>query len=534
MGIQISTNFNSFSKTILDARSGPYFSADLTDTSVIAAGLPLSQRSVGLITYIVDMPANIAGEFVEGNVKAYIFDGGVDEIHIVPFGEGGGGGSGWDGTYNLQVTPDIYLFTTNNQEYFKYTYINDPGGPWDGNAEVRIGNNSNMHISILGIIQAPLKLKNSNSLQAYDAAYNVAHNLIYLSSADLIKIGNYVHQTSILSLNPTLDPIVRQGDGTIYTDYTIMHEGNDVYTSALNAVDPGDDLTTPIDVGGIPAGTTISSLEGKRMSDLWDRLLLPLIGPAITRGKSSSISGNVTGSIELGSILSFNLVGALNQGEITSGNDAKTILVGAAIDYTFTGPGVPGSVTQISDTYTITPIPAVLGTNEWSIAVRNSTGITPYYNSYNEQVTDINIDTERIEAYMTPVTSKVEGKYRILMGTFTDENDPIHDGSGYLDPAKFSDDYLGLPADKTTKKINYTSSRRMFVVAFPEPWGAVERFGFVALNTEVDKLDKLILQPADADNYLLQDGVKLTYRVYKFITLAAGNVDDFINIQIKK
>ena len=229
MGIGIITGFESNSPEMLDLRSGPYYSTDLTDTTAITDALDPANRFVGQLCFLIDTPKDpITDVFGDGNISIFIFDVGTADHQLIPFGEylSGSGGAGWDGTYNLQVDEGIYLYTTNNQRYLDYVYIDDAGGPWDGRAEVRLGNDSDMHVSILGIIQKPLKLKNSNSLQAYDSTYSAAHNLIYLSSADLIKIGNYVHQTSILSLDPSFDPVVRQGDSTTYTDYTIWHEGN--------------------------------------------------------------------------------------------------------------------------------------------------------------------------------------------------------------------------------------------------------------------------------------------------------------------
>lgn len=87
MAIKIITNFDSASQTILDARSGPYYSPDLANTDTVVASLPENKRSIGLSVVVCDqLPDPITGAFTSGNLSVWIFDGGIDQVNLVPFG----------------------------------------------------------------------------------------------------------------------------------------------------------------------------------------------------------------------------------------------------------------------------------------------------------------------------------------------------------------------------------------------------------------------------------------------------------------
>lgn len=89
MAISIITGFMSNSKEMLDKRSGPYYSADLTNKSVILANLDPLNRFPGLITFLIDQPADEqSGLFPDnGNVAAFIFDGGITYDELIPFAD---------------------------------------------------------------------------------------------------------------------------------------------------------------------------------------------------------------------------------------------------------------------------------------------------------------------------------------------------------------------------------------------------------------------------------------------------------------
>jgi hypothetical protein len=87
MAIEIISGIKSYSRESLDKRSGPY------DTLANAlAAIPSSQRYVGLPVVVVASAAyDGSGNFISGNVTRYLFDGGIDDVHLVEDATGAGG-----------------------------------------------------------------------------------------------------------------------------------------------------------------------------------------------------------------------------------------------------------------------------------------------------------------------------------------------------------------------------------------------------------------------------------------------------------
>jgi len=81
MAINIITGFRSSSREALDKRLGPYASV----ADALAALDEAIDRYVGLKVVIVDNAVtDPAGNFIEGDITKYIFDGGITDAHLVP------------------------------------------------------------------------------------------------------------------------------------------------------------------------------------------------------------------------------------------------------------------------------------------------------------------------------------------------------------------------------------------------------------------------------------------------------------------
>jgi len=79
MAIDIITGFTSASRESLDKRSGPYASL-----AAAKAALDTNERFVGLKVLVADgATPDSAGNFIDGDLTEYVFDGGIDDNDLV-------------------------------------------------------------------------------------------------------------------------------------------------------------------------------------------------------------------------------------------------------------------------------------------------------------------------------------------------------------------------------------------------------------------------------------------------------------------
>ena len=170
-----------------------------------------------------------------------------------------------------------------------------------------------------------------------------------------------------------------------------------------------------ITVGGIESGSTF---DFETMSDMWTKLLYPLILPTYTR-EYTTICGVTHFIEEVGASISFQLDYTFNRGMIDSKNNYQDIfLVGEELDissngHTFHGPGVnplTGLVTDgiIED-----------GENEWNIVVVYTGGTGDYYDSKGDSAT--NLDYLRVNGNTSASATTMIGDYKQWWGSSTSE-----------------------------------------------------------------------------------------------------------------
>lgn len=151
--------------------------------------------------------------------------------------------------------------------------------------------------------------------------------------------------------------------------------GGSVYDSSL---DPS--TTMPSSVGGIPAGTTVSDLNGDTISSLWDALLFPTAYPTLT-APNNSFSSN-TGSLqEIGANINIIFTASFSRGSISPQYTATSpYRSGLPNTYTYTGTGIAGSVSSASltDASTLTGYIVIAGSQSWTNTVSYDAGVQPY------------------------------------------------------------------------------------------------------------------------------------------------------------
>lgn len=101
------------------------------------------------------------------------------------------------------------------------------------------------------------------------------------------------------------------------------------YTSKLDS-----ELTTMNKLGGIDAGTTVSDLNKKTISEILDTLLFPTLYPTKVDGSLSLTSTN-NGLVKVGTDITVNLKTNFNKGEWKLNNIKQCDYLGDAIDYSF-------------------------------------------------------------------------------------------------------------------------------------------------------------------------------------------------------
>lgn len=189
-----------------------------------------------------------------------------------------------------------------------------------------------------------------------------------------------------------------------------------VYDNVNYETSLADSLPMPNAVGGIPAGTLVSALEGKTVQSMFDDLLFPTVLASITTPKSVSLAvSGTTGNVELGTLLSNNLTATFNVGVITDGDGITTHdLVGAATLYTFTGTGI-SSTPQAGNVLGIS-VNAVLGSNNWAVTTDHAIGTDPYFDNKGNAGT--NLDASRVAGSTSDPTSSpnITGYYAFFYG----------------------------------------------------------------------------------------------------------------------
>lgn len=183
--------------------------------------------------------------------------------------------------------------------------------------------------------------------------------------------------------------------------------GGSVYDSSL---DPS--TTMPSSVGGIPAGTTVASLNGDTISSLWDALLFPTAYPTLT-APNNSFSSNAGSLQEIGASINIIFSASFSRGSISPQYSAiSPYRSGLPNTYTYTGTGIAGAVisTSLTDVSTLTGYTVISGSQSWTNTVSYDAGVQPYDSKGNPYNSPLAAGTT------TAKTVSLEGVYP-LFGT---------------------------------------------------------------------------------------------------------------------
>ncbi len=183
--------------------------------------------------------------------------------------------------------------------------------------------------------------------------------------------------------------------------------GGSVYDSSL---DPCTSM--PTSVGGIPAGTTVSDLNGDTISSLWDALLFPTAYPTLTP-PNNSFGSNAASLQEIGASISIIFTASFTRGSISPQYTATSpYRSGLPNTYTYTGTGIAGSVssTSLTDASTLTGYIVIAGSQSWTNTVSYDAGVQPYDSKGNPYNSPLAAGTT------TAKTVSLEGVYP-LFGT---------------------------------------------------------------------------------------------------------------------
>ena len=141
-------------------------------------------------------------------------------------------------------------------------------------------------------------------------------------------------------------------------------------------------------VGGIVPGTTVQSLTGSSFTQMFDRLLFPVVDATLQTANSLGLTGIPTNSLEVGTSYTPPTVTATYvTGTIRNGDGVTTVnLTGNADTFYFKIPGgsTVGTISASSNvqTYSYAAFTIALGANTWSSTVDYLAGTIPYYDNY--------------------------------------------------------------------------------------------------------------------------------------------------------
>jgi hypothetical protein len=189
-------------------------------------------------------------------------------------------------------------------------------------------------------------------------------------------------------------------------DASVINEG--IYQSSL---DPSIIMTQTI--GGLPAGTPVSELNGDSISSLWDALLFPTAYPTLT-APNNSFGSNAASLQEIGANISIIFTASFNRGSINPQyTAAEPYRSGLPNTYTYTGAGIAGSKSSVSlmDTSTLASYIVISGNQSWTNTVSYDGGVQPKDSKGN------NYNSPLAPGTTSPKTVSLEGVYPLFATT---------------------------------------------------------------------------------------------------------------------
>lgn len=263
-----------------------------------------------------------------------------------------------------------------------------------------------------------------------------------------------------------------------------------------------------VEVGGIDAGTTASSLKSKNIIQVLDDILFPTILASIGTAKSVALTTTSGGDFEVGTSLTRTLTATFNDGQITNGDGTTgPNLVGSATQYTFTGTGI-SSTAQAGNTLSIT-WDVVSGDNDWDVTVAHGAGTGAYYD--NKGNAGSNLDSSRASGTVsdTDTSPNFTGKYKQFYGA-TSSQVTTSAGVRGLSNSRFD-----TSTSFTTPSLDNTN----FTIAIP----ATRTLGTVITSNNED-ITSTFEDGLATFNVQDAGGNNVSYKVYRFASATPLNV----------
>jgi hypothetical protein len=146
---------------------------------------------------------------------------------------------------------------------------------------------------------------------------------------------------------------------------------------SLNYNPSASDTVQSVEVGGADP-LAASGWRVLNLSQALDRILFPTLLPTISTPKSATLTvSGASGVQEVGSPVARVLTAVFARGRITNGNGSLgPELVGAATNYTYSGPGL--TTTTITSPTQSVSTDVVPGNNQWTVSVAHAAGSGAY------------------------------------------------------------------------------------------------------------------------------------------------------------
>ncbi len=197
--------------------------------------------------------------------------------------------------------------------------------------------------------------------------------------------------------NPTTDnDILSSTIAGVRTWISNPGAGGGIYVPAVNPA-----MTTPEDIGGIPKGTTASSLTNETISAMLDKILFGTVLAYIHSYQTSNlqlqdISGGSETHFEVGTLVTVTLEMLFYAGLITNGDSTTgPALVGTASNYELLLNSTQIDTGALSE-FIDTDRQIILGDLIYSGIITYGTGIGDYFDNTNSGIPSTNLDVDRI------------------------------------------------------------------------------------------------------------------------------------------
>lgn len=177
-------------------------------------------------------------------------------------------------------------------------------------------------------------------------------------------------------------------------------------------------------------GLTINDLQGLSLTQVIETLFFPTVLASISVNASVSISGQETGTYEVGTTISHDFDVDLNRGTILNGDQTVAgTVIGDLATVTIDNPNGPTGYENLSasgtnDNAITTGYVIGQGTNTWSLQVTNVAGTTTYTDNKGGTATIASIEAAKADTTRNDINFSVSGAYRRFHYVGTENGSP--------------------------------------------------------------------------------------------------------------